>query len=137
MSEGVDGVEQRAVRAGHEAEGDDWDEGMAGNENMPAQRGRGQRLDRRHQEEEALRRRAKGALSQVLNNNKARWSTTGLGTRCMRIRHYPSGRESEPDCARASDHEQTSVDLPLSLPQFPPLSHYLTPAGLVPISSSA
>ena len=51
--EGVDGVERRAVWAAHEAEGDDWDEGMGGNENMPAQRGRGQRLDRRHQEEEA------------------------------------------------------------------------------------
>ena len=66
VSEGVDGVEQRAVRAGHEAEGDDWDEGMAGNENMPAQRGRGQRLDRRHQvfKKKKPRRRAKGALSQ-------------------------------------------------------------------------
>ena len=76
VSEGVDGVEQRAVRAGHEAEGDDWDEGMAGNENMPAQRGRGQRLDRRHQEEEA---ETKGKGS-IISTTKARWSTTGLGT---------------------------------------------------------
>ena len=122
MSEGVDGVEQRAVRAGHEAEGDDWDEAMAGNENMPAQRGRGQRLDRRHQEEEA---ETKGKGS-IISTTKARWSTTGLGTRCMRIRHYPSGRESEPDCARASDHEHLCRSPAFSPPIPPTLSLDIT-----------
>ena len=34
---GVDGVEQRATRAAHEAEGDDGDEDMAGDENFPLQ----------------------------------------------------------------------------------------------------
>ena len=37
VSEGVDGVEQRAARAALEAVGDDGDEAMAGDENIPLQ----------------------------------------------------------------------------------------------------
>ena len=38
---GADGAEQMATRAVHEAEGDDGDEDMAGDENIPLQRAEG------------------------------------------------------------------------------------------------
>ena len=38
---GADGAEQRAMRAVHEAEGDDWDEDRVGDENIPLQRAEG------------------------------------------------------------------------------------------------
>ena len=61
----------------------------------------------------------------------------GAGPRCRGVRYYPSGRESGTRMRAGLLTTSTSVDLPLSLPQSPSLSLYLTPAGLVPISSSA
>ena len=74
--EGVDGVEQRATMAAHEAEGSDEDEAMAGNENVslqgaeggsgstggtkkgkPQRRSKGAKSQRQRQDEEQLARR--------------------------------------------------------------------------------
>ena len=61
--EGVDGGEQRAARAVHEAEGDNVDEAMEDDDNVSVQRAEGGSA-RRHQEEEAEKKGEVGAMRQ-------------------------------------------------------------------------
>ena len=75
--EGADGVEQGASTAAREAEGDDEDEAMEGDENVSLQRA----------EEGEGRAVSKAAASCS--------TSTGLGPRGMTVRHCPPGSVSQ------------------------------------------
>ena len=62
--EGGDGVEQRAARAAHEAEGDDEDEAMEGDENISMQHADGGGGSTAGIKKKRPRKRAKGTKSQ-------------------------------------------------------------------------
>ena len=69
---GADGVEQRATRAGHEAEGHDGDEAMTGDENRSLQHAQGGSGLTGGIKKGKHRRRAKGAASHVQRQWAAR-----------------------------------------------------------------
>ena len=70
--EGVDGAEQEASIAAREAEGDDEDEAMVGDENVSVQRAEGGSGSTGGIKKKKPRRRAKGAASHIQRQVAAR-----------------------------------------------------------------
>ena len=70
---GADGVEQRATRAAHDAEGDDGDEDMAGDDNFSLQHAEGgSGLTGGIKKKRPPRKRAKGEKSRKQRQDAAR-----------------------------------------------------------------
>ena len=131
----ADGCEQRALSCSapahdHEAEDDDWYEGMAGDENMSVQRADGgSGLTGGIKKKRPPRKRAKGEKSRQQRQDAARPGWLAAGPARHEDPALPSGeREHGPNCARAFRPRaplSRRLCSPLSLPN-PPLSHYLT-----------
>ena len=95
--------------AAHEAEGSDEDEAMAGNENVSLQGAEGGSGSTGVTKKGKPQRRSKGAKSQRQRQDEEQLARRGSA--CRRVRYCPSGCESEPECARASEARRIEAEV--------------------------